>query len=93
MAHHHAFNCSVPPYDVHKEAVKRLAFIELNMALMVSGAVALVAFASCRRYCSNVVFDKIQWMNYFLVTNVVFTHTVGQMVGAPFQNVLLVIIE
>ncbi|GLU14395.1 hypothetical protein SLE2022_309690 [Rubroshorea leprosula] len=88
--HHHALNCSVP-YDAHKEAVKRLAFIELNMVLMASGAVALVVFGSCRRYCSNMVFDKIQWMNYFLVTNVVFTLTVGQMVGAPFRNVLFAV--
>ncbi|GLT60406.1 hypothetical protein SLA2020_331730 [Shorea laevis] len=92
MAHHrHAFNCSVPPYDARKEAVKRLAFIELNMVLMVSGAVALVVFGSCRRYCSNVLFDKIQWMNYFLVTNVLFTLTVGEMVGAPFRNVLFAV--
>ncbi|GLT50795.1 hypothetical protein SLA2020_242570 [Shorea laevis] len=69
--------------------VMKLGYIEISLLVMALAAVVLFVTGSSRRrgWCGAIAF--VQWLSYILVSNELFTFTIGQMQGATFQNELL----
>ncbi|GLT50789.1 hypothetical protein SLA2020_242510 [Shorea laevis] len=75
--------------DVKNTDLLKLRYIEICMLVMALAAFVLFVTGSSRRRgcCGAIVF--VQWLSYTLVSNDLFTYTIGQMQGARFQSDLL----